>query len=136
MRTPPNPRTLWLALPVLSLALATAAAQETTSLSGTVTDTTGGVVPGVELTLTDEENGATRVALSNDRGRYAFSQLAPGTYRLRAEIDGFKTALLKDLVLVDTVIDNVRTFGRFFATTPPREMQFALRLRVLKGGDR
>lgn len=60
------------------------------SLSGTVYDESGGVVPGVELTLTRDETGARFTFLSDDVGRYSFQSLSPGTYTLRAVTPGFK----------------------------------------------
>ncbi len=60
------------------------------SLSGAVTDSTGGVVPGVELDLTSQETGARATYISDDQGRFSFQNLTPGTYDLRATLTGFK----------------------------------------------
>ncbi len=56
---------------------------------GAVRDT-GGVVPGAEVSLTNEGTGIARSATSNAAGEYAFPNLAPGTYTLRVSLTGFK----------------------------------------------
>jgi hypothetical protein len=78
-------------------------AQSTTSLRGTVTDVQGGVIPGVMVTLSNTENGWSRQLLTDGVGAYAFLQVAPGTYAVKAEKVGF-TTLAKDTVklLVNT----------------------------------
>jgi hypothetical protein len=51
----------------------------------------GAVVPGVTLTLTNEANGAVRTTTTNHAGEYAFVQVEPGPYTLKATMQGFKT---------------------------------------------
>lgn len=70
--------------------------QTTTAVIGTVTDSTGAVLPGVEVTVTDQETGAVRRGFTNDRGYYAFQSLRPGTYTVSASLPGFKTAVVRD----------------------------------------
>ncbi len=69
------------------------------TISGVVSDETGGVLPGVELTARNTGTEATRTVISDDEGRYRISQLSPGSYELRAELAGFQTALLQDISL-------------------------------------
>jgi hypothetical protein len=67
-------------------------AQETrASLSGIVSDTTGSVVPGTSLKLTNVGTGVTLSTLANEAGLYRFLFLDPGKYRLVAAASGFKT---------------------------------------------
>src|SRR5947208_1934751 len=85
-----------LRLVILALALAVFAgpglAQETRgSVSGIVTDSTGAVVPGTALQLTNSETGVTLKTTSNEAGLYRFLFLNPGRYRLVAAASGFKT---------------------------------------------
>jgi hypothetical protein len=59
-------------------------------LRGSIKDA-GGVVPGVELTITNEATNISRSVTSNERGEYAFAAVEPGTYKLTAAVQGFKT---------------------------------------------
>ena len=59
-------------------------------LRGAVRDPNG-VVPGAEVTLTNEQTNAKRTTTSNDVGEYAFTNVLPGTYTVRASLAGFKT---------------------------------------------
>jgi hypothetical protein len=59
-------------------------------LRGAVRDPNG-VVPGAEVTLTNEQTNAKRTTTSNDVGEYAFTNVLPGTYTVRASLPGFKT---------------------------------------------
>ena len=77
------------------LAMATAGsalAQGTTSrLLGTVTDQTGGVVPGAAVTLTNESTGVSFTAVTTGAGTYTFEAIQVGTYSVTVELQGFKT---------------------------------------------
>ena len=75
------------------------AQQITGTISGVVSDETGGVLPGVEVTARNTGTEATRTVISDDEGRYRISQLVPASYELRAELAGFQTALLQDIGL-------------------------------------
>src|SRR2546422_10470337 len=59
-------------------------------LRGAVKDPNG-VVPGVEVTLTNEATSIKRSVVSNDAGEYVFAAVDPGTYTVRAALQGFKT---------------------------------------------
>jgi len=73
--------------------------QGTTSLSGTVNDTTGAVIPGAEITLTNQATSATRTATSNEIGAYSFPQVPPGTYKVEFKREGFATVVRDNVVL-------------------------------------
>jgi hypothetical protein len=80
-----------LALLFVPLATSSAFAQTFTGgVRGSVMDS-GGVVPGVTVTLINESNGASRDAVSNERGLYDFTAVPPGVYTVKAELTGFKT---------------------------------------------
>jgi hypothetical protein len=51
----------------------------------------GGVVPGVDVTLTNESTSIARSTTTNERGEYVFSAVDPGTYKLKAVLQGYKT---------------------------------------------
>src|SRR5215472_1501533 len=75
---------LGLCIPVVS--------QETRgSLSGIVSDSSGAVVPGATMQLTNIETGVVLTATSNEAGLYRFLFLNPGQYKLVATANGFKT---------------------------------------------
>jgi Ca-activated chloride channel family protein len=61
------------------------------TIQGTITDESGGILPGVTVNLTNEETGETRNAVTSDRGIYRFPGLQSGTYRLVAELSGFSS---------------------------------------------
>lgn len=60
------------------------------TIEGTVRDNSGGVLPGVTVTLTNTDTGAVRSVVTNDNGRYRAPLLPLGTYRVAAELEGFK----------------------------------------------
>jgi len=76
-----------LTLVLLSVGGLMAASQE---ISGTVKDNTGGVIPGVTVVLTNVETGQVRQVLSSDEGDYLFTNIKPGTYEIRSELEGFQ----------------------------------------------
>ena len=69
----------------------------TGAVTGTVTDQQNAIVPGVEVTVTNEATGEKRNAVSQDNGDYALSQLLPGSYRIEFSKSGFKTAVKSGL---------------------------------------
>jgi Ca-activated chloride channel family protein len=60
-------------------------------IDGVITDEQAAVLPGVTVTLTRDESGESRVAVTNDRGLYRFVGLVPGAYTLVAELAGFSS---------------------------------------------
>src|SRR5262245_2777536 len=60
------------------------------SIEGTISDTSGGVLPGVTVTITNVDTGAERTVITNDRGLFRAPLLPLGTYRVVAELQGFK----------------------------------------------
>ncbi|HXN94425.1 MAG TPA: carboxypeptidase-like regulatory domain-containing protein [Candidatus Acidoferrales bacterium] len=64
--------------------------QATTSIRGTVTDSSGGYVGGASVTLTNPESKIARTATTGDEGGYQFLFLPPGTYTLEVLATGFQ----------------------------------------------
>jgi hypothetical protein len=60
------------------------------SIEGTIIDTSGGALPGVTVTITNINTGLERSVVTNDRGLYRAPLLTLGTYRVVAELPGFK----------------------------------------------
>lgn len=82
-----------LMLMLLAAAASPAAAQSqavNAALEGTITDSSGGVLPGVTVTVTNTDTGAQRVVATNENGLYRAPLLPLGTYRVTAELSGFK----------------------------------------------
>ncbi len=74
------------------------------SIAGSVRDSTGAVVPSVKLTLTNLSTNAQTTATTNPEGEFQFLQLAPTTYSLVAEAQGFKRINVSSvLVQVDQI---------------------------------
>lgn len=71
-------------------ALSAFAQTQTASVLGTVTDSTGAVIPGATLTLTNIGQNRPWTVQSNAAGAYVFQQIPPGVYSLSVEADGFK----------------------------------------------
>ena len=63
------------------------------SISGTIKDNTGGVLPGVPVTITSVERKTTDEVLTNDSGFYMKDRLLPGVYEAKAGLSGFKQAV-------------------------------------------
>jgi hypothetical protein len=75
------------------------------TLLGTITDSTGAVVRGAQITATESNTGVSRVTKTASSGNYVFSDLAPGTYVVAVENAGFKKAQRTDVdVLVNTTV--------------------------------
>src|SRR5882762_2255999 len=60
------------------------------TLLGTVTDSSGAAVPNAKVLITETNTGISRTSQTNDSGNYVFPDLPPGTYRVTAELSGFK----------------------------------------------
>jgi hypothetical protein len=60
------------------------------TINGTITDPTGAVVPGVKLTLTEQQTNISRNAVSSSLGTYYFAEVPPGPYTLVLEQAGFR----------------------------------------------
>jgi hypothetical protein len=77
---------------------ALASAQGTTgTISGRIVDSQGLAVPGATVTVTGPQG--TRTAVSDSAGRFSVPFLTPGTYSLRAELQGFKTFEQRDITV-------------------------------------
>jgi hypothetical protein len=63
----------------------------TGTVSGTVTDPSGAVLPGVNVTLSEISTSSTRTATTNDAGKYFFANVDPGQYNISLSKEGFAT---------------------------------------------
>ena len=90
----------WLRIVLLVVTLCGAAwAQDTGSITGTVTDPTGAAVPSADVSVTNAEQGISRAAKTNGGGEYLFAALPLGNYDLAVSASGFKKYQAKGVVL-------------------------------------
>lgn len=75
------------------------AQSSTATLSGTVEDDNGAVVPGASIALISVTQGTQRLATTNSEGRFVFPQLSPGLYSVTATRDGFAPVEVKNVLL-------------------------------------
>src|SRR5438309_10237170 len=88
-----------LTLFVFVLVNASAWAQSTAQISGTVRDQSGAVLPGVEVTATQIETGIARTAVTNETGSFVLPNLPLGPYRVEAALASFRTFVQTGIVL-------------------------------------
>ena len=96
------------------LSVAAMAQSTNATISGKVTDETGGVLPGVEISFTNLDRGATRSTVSDDEGRYTAPELPLGNYEIEAVLTGFQTAVRSGISLTvgrHAVVDLVLSIG-------------------------
>ncbi|HXA78067.1 MAG TPA: carboxypeptidase regulatory-like domain-containing protein, partial [Candidatus Acidoferrales bacterium] len=90
-RTKAGFQALGLGLGVLLLCLPTFAQLNLGSITGTVTDASGGVIAGASVTVTDLDRGVSRALTTDSAGEFSATSLTPGNYSVRAEFKGFQT---------------------------------------------
>src|SRR5262249_52921176 len=88
------PKTLPLVPPAI-----TAPQIVTARMYGNVVDATAARIPGVRLTATNTESGAAATTVADEAGGYSFEGLAPGNYKLSAELPGFQTSMYNGIQL-------------------------------------
>ena len=76
-----------------------AAQSQNARLGGAVTDGAGALIPGVEVTATNDATGIVTSIVSNETGSYQFASLQPGTYTVSAALPGFQTQTYKQVSL-------------------------------------
>ena len=91
---------IFLTFASIILSAVMAHAQYRTSIQGVVTDTTGAVIPGANLTLINPATGEKQVRASNDDGIYNFNALAAARFRLEVEKQGFEKKVIDNLELI------------------------------------
>jgi hypothetical protein len=91
-------KTFFAAVFVLLVTVSTAFAQTGSgNVSGIVQDSTKALLPGVSITLTNTATGVVSTQISNETGAYVFPSVPPGTYKLAADLPGFKGAVANEL---------------------------------------
>src|SRR5947209_321145 len=106
---------LCVAVTVIAFALAAPGGCQTAStgaVTGITSDSSGALVPDVDITLTKENSGETRSATSDDEGRFGVLLLSPGAYDLKAKKSNFEPLTLSDLHV--SVTETLRVDVRLF----------------------
>jgi outer membrane receptor protein involved in Fe transport len=94
-------------------------ARETGAIQGVISDSEGAPVPGVTVTATNTTlKGRDGTSYTDEKGRYRFPSLAPGTYQIQAELEGFQTAVRSDVRLfVGNTVDVDLSIGQSVTET-------------------
>jgi hypothetical protein len=86
-------------LSLLFLCLTADAQTVTGTLTGTVTDSTGAVLPNIEVTARNNGTGFVRTTKTNDEGSYSMPFLQLGAYKVTVEVKGFKRIIKTDVIV-------------------------------------
>jgi Carboxypeptidase regulatory-like domain len=84
---------------LIAMPASVAAQTATGTVSGTVRDATGAVLPGVTITIRSAATGASRVVVTDADGRYRIASVDPGDYEMRAALSGFKTVIRNPVIV-------------------------------------
>src|SRR5437762_2772460 len=74
-------------------------AQVNATVNGSVSDPSGALIPGAEVTATNVNTGISTTQITNETGTYVFASLQPGTYRVSASLPAFQTQIYQDVQL-------------------------------------
>ena len=74
-----------------------ASAQYRAGLQGTVTDSTGAVIPDASVTILDKETNQTQTVKTDGAGTYTFNRLAPAAYTVTVEAQGFAKRIIDNV---------------------------------------
>ncbi len=86
-------RTLFSLFLIAALVPALLTAQTQGEVTGQITDTTGGLIAGARITVTNEGTNAVRIVNTNNSGVYNIPSLTPGLYTVKVEAQGFQSAV-------------------------------------------
>ena len=93
---------VWLTTTMMSVVFGAAAFAQggtTSSIIGTVSDASGGVIPGASVVVKSATTGAEFTATTNEQGGFTIPAVNPGTYTVTVTLSGFKTVVLNDVVV-------------------------------------
>jgi hypothetical protein len=131
-----------LLLALMVVASAAAQATGTATMLGAVTDSTGAIVPGAKVTVTNTQAGFVFTSTTTAEGTWYIPNLNPGVYQLRIEAQGFKTYIQNGIQLrtaesprfdVALEVGNVTESVQVAATLPLLETETAASGQVLEG---
>ena len=96
-----------------------ASAQSTAQINGTIKDSSGAVLPGVEVTVNQTDTGLRRSTVTDETGFYVLPNLPIGPYRLEAVLPGFRSYVQTGIILQvnsNPAIDAVLAVGQLTET--------------------
>jgi hypothetical protein len=88
-----------LGLLALSIAIPSFSQGLYSAVTGTVTDASGALIPGVEVKASNVDTGVSSTTVTNETGSYNFPSLLPGKYTITASLPGFQSETIKDASL-------------------------------------
>lgn len=133
---------LMTALLVIAAAAPAAAQAIRGSVVGTITDTSGGAIPGATVTITEVRTSIQATTVTNQSGFYTFPNLRDGLYRVEAELSGFKKVVRDNVqvsvnatVRVDLVLEPGQITETVTVSTevPPLQTDRADTGRIIEG---
>jgi len=99
---------------------------QTTSITGTVSDPSGAVIPSASISIVNIETGAQRETTADAQGRYTIQQVVPGTYKLTAKAPGFADVVIERVELLVSQPATVPiTFEKLGSTTTTVQVEAA-----------
>jgi hypothetical protein len=93
------------------------------TVTGLALDPSGGVIPGVSISLTNQQTGVKRAASTNEAGAYSFPNLQPGAYKLAADAKGFRSLAVPEFSVA--AYRTVRQDLRFEVSAASTEVEVA-----------
>ena len=84
---------------LMLMPLSVFAQTERGAITGVITDSTGAVVPGATVTITNLATNASQTLTTNEEGLYEAPFMLPATYKVTAGASGFSTSVVKELIL-------------------------------------
>jgi hypothetical protein len=113
---------------VLAASVVAMAQSSSTSISGIVIDTGGGVLPGANVVVKNNANSATFETITNSAGAFSVPSLDPGTYTVTVSLAGFKTAVVNDVRLLASRPGEIKVSLEVGALTETVEVKAATEL--------
>ena len=108
---------------IFSVMLTAGLFAQSTTVTGTVTDPSGSVIPSASIELTSVDTGAQRATVSDSEGRYTLTQVPPGKYKLTAKANGFAETVINNIeVLVNQPVTIEVRFEKVGSTTETVEV--------------